>query len=304
MRRSHFLRRILAPGIGGVASALSLPALTTGCQVSPEIGQEPTETGSVQTEPAQNATQSPAQSKTAELSTPDESAPKTNEVWKVAIAPERRPFATEENGQLVGFDVDLIKAISKICGATAQIQAQPFDALTPMLQAKQIDMGLGAVAITKQLSNSIVFSDPYFGSGVAIITTAQNPTIKTLKSLQEKAIAVELDTMGAQLASDILGSQILTYDQSSEVLAAVEAGKADAALVALPILLDALNTGAVSQLQQKGRLLAMQDFGIVFCVSDDGDTAERINTINRALTTLEAEGTLNELYQRWLGISL
>ncbi|MGB3572126.1 MAG: transporter substrate-binding domain-containing protein [Phormidesmis sp.] len=248
--------------------------------------------------------QNSAELEPVEASDSGETVPEANETWKVAIAPGKRPFAMEENGQLVGFDVDLIKALSKVCGAIAQVQAQPFDALIPMLRAKQIDMGLGSVVITEQPSKSILFSKAYFGSGVAIVTTSENQSLKNLKSLQEKAIAVELNTVGAQLASDILGSRILTYDQSSEVLKAVETVEADAALIELPILLDALKTGTVSQLQQNGKLLAAQDFGIVFRVNEDESSINRIAAINSALSTLEADGTLNDLYQRWLGISL
>ncbi len=278
-----------------MVSAISLPLLTTGCQV-------PTK-GPSQDAASKDGTQSATELEQAETSNLDETSPKISETWKVAIAPGKPPFAMKEDGQLVGFDADLIKAISKVCGASAEIQVQPFDALIPMLQARQIDMGLGAVAITEPPSNSIAFSEAYFGSGVAIATTAKHQSLKNLKSLQEKVIAVELNTVGAQLASDILGSRLLTYDQSSDALKAVETGEADAALVDLPILLNALNTGVVSQLQQNGDLLAAQDFGIVFRTDDDESSINRIVAINSALRTLEADGTLDDLYQRWLGIS-
>lgn len=293
MRRSQFLRKSFKRGSGGLLLALGIPSLMTAC------GQ---------------STSAPKAASVAadQVSQPPESPPKT--VWRVAIAQGLRPFAMEKGNVLVGFDVDLIKAISEVCNVTLKLERQPFDALVALIQAEQIDAAMGAVPITPQRSEAVEFSRPYFRSGVAIAARAENDQLTTLKALSDKTIAVTLGTTGAQLAIDVLGSTILTFDQATDALTAVKTGKADAALVALPVLLDiqATQPETYASLQKMGELIDPYDYGIMVRAktpAEDEESAEaeqlnsedRLKTINAALKTLVKEGTYAEIYERWLG---
>ncbi|MGB7087929.1 MAG: transporter substrate-binding domain-containing protein [Phormidesmis sp.] len=265
----------------------------------------------------------------------DTAPPAPKETWRVAIAPGLRPFAMteavqpdssqqgniDENSlpettqaesaegqtQLVGFDVDLIKALGKACGASLQIESQPFDALIPMIQAARVDVAIGAVPITPARSEAVKFSDPYFQSGVAIAALPKNDQLKTLKDLRNQTIAVQLETAGARLAIDIPGSSILTFREASAALQAVEKGQADAALVALPILLDHLKTHPTSAVQKIGKLAEAHDFGIMMRPSEGPKeeqqtvALDRLSKVNAALKTLVDDGTYAKIHERWLG---
>lgn len=276
MRRSQFFKRVLRLGFSGCAGVVGLSAGIQACQ---QKGKPNTATTA---EP--EATKSyPA-----------------GETWQVAIAPGIRPFAMEEDGKLVGFDIDLIQAIAAVCQATVQIQSQPFDGLVPAMQAKQIDIAMGAIASLSELPGSVEFSQPYFQSGIAIATHLDNKAISNLKSLKNRTIAVALNSTGAKLAIDISGSRILTYDQNISALKTVETGKADAALVPLPTLLDALKTGQVSQLKQTGKLLERQKLGVMIRAQKTTGQPTMLAAVNKALSALEKNGTYGELHRRWL----
>ena len=292
VRRSHFLRQG-ARGTGGLILALGIPSTFTACQPS----APPRAASVVET----IETFSPAP-----LSEPV--------VWRVAIAQGLRPFAMEQGDVLVGFDLDLIKAIAEVCNATLKLERQPFDALTALIQAGQIDLAMGAVPITPERSAAVDFSLSYFHSGVTIVALPKNNQLSTLKALTGKKIAVTLGTAGAQLAIDVLGSTILTFNETTAALTAVKAGEADLALVALPTLLYIQSTQAdYADLQRMGKLIDDYDFGIVVRSeahaedsSDQDEAAQadsdsRLKAVNAALRTLVRDGTYAEIYERWLG---
>ncbi len=293
MRRSQFLRKSLRRGSSGLLLALGIPSMMTACGQSVSVPDA-----------ASVAADSTSQ--------PSEIKPKT--VWRVAIAQGLRPFAMEKGDVLVGFDLDLIKAIGEVCNVTLKLERQPFDALAALIQAAQIDVAMGAVPITLGRSEAVEFSRPYFRSGVAIIARSENDQLTTLKALSDQTIAVTLGTSGAQLAIDVLGSTILTFDQATDALTAVKTGQADAALVALPVLLDiqATQLETYTSLQKMGELIDTYDYGIMVrsetrtedkdsVETEQSDREDRLSAINAALKTLVKDGTYAEIYERWLG---
>ena len=319
MRRSQFLKQSFKRSLIGLAVVTGLPSAMRACRQSTS---QPLATGP---STAKSAASPVAANKTAR----EEPLP-TQDQWRVAIAPGVPPFVRRKGERLVGFDVDLIRAIGTACGVTLQIEPQPFDALAPLIQSGSIDVAIGAIPISPTRTESTEstestepsdFSQPYFRSGIAIVALPENERFNSLKALKDKTIAVQLETAGARLAIDIQGSNILTFDQATATLKAVEDRNADVGLVALPALLDGLKTDSVAGVQQMGDLIDTYDFGIIVRPTDpkaeqgrkkrkrSGDrrakaTPEenRLSAINTALDTLIENGTYAKIYRRWLGI--
>ncbi|MGB3292375.1 MAG: transporter substrate-binding domain-containing protein [Phormidesmis sp.] len=301
MRRSRFLRT-LKRATSGLILAMGLPTTVTACRQS----ASPPQAASV--------------AETAPQPLVAQSEPKAT--WRVAIAQGLRPFIIEKDDLLVGFDIDLIKAIGEVCGVTLKLERQPFDALAALIRAEQIEMAMGAVPITPEQSGGVEFSRPYFHSGVAITALPTNAQLTTPKALSGKTIAVTLGTAGAQLAIDVLGSTILTFDQAADTLTAVKKGEADAALIALPVLLDIQATQAdYADLQTMGKLIDPYDFGIMVrsepsskpsskssseasansSVKTQTAGDDRLRAVDGALKTLVKDGTYADIHERWLG---
>ena len=285
-------------GTGGLILTLGIPNTFTACQPSASPPQAASVAETIEPAPLV--------------------APSEPTIWRVAIARGLRPFAMEKGDVLVGFDLDLIKAIGEICNVTLKLERQPFDALAALMQAGQIDLAMGAVPITTERSAAVNFSRPYFHSGVAIVALPENNQLTTLKALNGKKIAVTLGTAGAPLAIDVLGSTILTFEQTTEALIAVKKGEADAAFVTLPTLLDIQATQAdYASLRKMGKLMDTYDFGIMVRSEasteassevsakpvEKAQTASdtRLRTVNAALKTLGRNGTYADIYKRWLG---
>lgn len=79
------------------------------------------------------------------------------------------PFENVEGGKTVGFDVDLVDAIAKQLGLTAEFKSYKFDALITGVQAgTEFDMIASAMTITDERKQSVDFSDPYINSNQSL----------------------------------------------------------------------------------------------------------------------------------------
>ncbi len=114
------------------------------------------------------------------------------------------PFEmVDKSGKLVGFDIELAKAMAKELGVEAEFQNNSFAGLIPALQAGKIDIVLAGMAITDKRKEAIDFTDPYYEAGQALLVHKSIPGIKNYKELDKpgNVIAVSLGTVADQVAS-------------------------------------------------------------------------------------------------------
>ena len=95
---------------------------------------------------------------------------------------------TSKEGELMGYEVDLARAMAKSMGVKAQLKTMPFAELLPALEAGKIDMIISNMTITPGRNMKVAFVGPYFVSGKAFLTKKRpspwqtKPMILTLKT--------------------------------------------------------------------------------------------------------------------------
>ena len=101
----------------------------------------------------------------------DEKEAGGEKIMRVGTEPSFAPFEMQAEGseELTGFDMDLIRAIGKHLGYKVEISAMGFDALIPALQADNIDVALAGMSITEERKQQVIFSDPYYKSGLLVM---------------------------------------------------------------------------------------------------------------------------------------
>lgn len=281
MKRSRFVKGFLTSFLTGIGAA----AISACSRQSEPEGDAP-----AAGEPGANAATAAEEAAEIAVTGP----------WKVALAAGFPPFVkVQAEGRLEGFDVDLITAIGAALGVTLQLELLPFDSLLPTLQAGRAEVALGAIPITPERAESVNFSQPYFDAGVAIAIATSRTDIADLQDLQDQQVAVVLDTAGAQLALDISGSTLQTFETDRQALEAVSTRKADAALVTLPAVLDAIAAEQISGIKRVGDRLTREQYGIAVPKSSD----DRLAAINLTLERLKSNGTYADLYEKWFGPS-
>lgn len=96
-----------------------------------------------------------------------------------------QPYEYYDNGEIVGLDVDIMKAVCDKLGMTLRIEDMEFEAIINAVQSGKADVGAAGMTVTEDRLKSIDFTDPYTTSKQVIIV--KDPDAKTEKlSFSEK----------------------------------------------------------------------------------------------------------------------
>jgi len=221
---------------------------------------------------------------------------KAQKTLKVATEPAFPPFEFQgDGGELVGFDIDLMKAIGEAAGFEVQFQSLPFDGIIPALQAKTVDAAISSMTITADREKAVDFSRPYFKAGLAIAIKANNKDVTSLDSLKNKNIAVQIGTTGAAKAKRIPGAKIRTFDSAPLALQELVNGNVDAVINDAPVTLYAIKTSNLQGIKVVEQLLTEEYYGIA---TPKG--SPNLAAIDKGLTTILDNGTYEQIYQKWL----
>jgi len=77
-------------------------------------------------------------------------------------------------GELVGFDIDMAKAMAETMGVKLELKTMPFDQLIPALEQGKVDIALSNMTMTVDRNMRVAFAGPYFVSGKCLITKEQD----------------------------------------------------------------------------------------------------------------------------------
>lgn len=214
---------------------------------------------------------------------------------KVAVEPVYAPFEFKsKDGDIQGFDIDLIRAVGQAAGFTVKFQNIAFDGIIPALQAKTVDAAVGAMTITPERAKAVAFSRPYFKAGLAIAVKDETQNIKTLTDLQGKKIAVQIGTTGAETAKKIPNADIRTFNAAVLALQELKNGNVDAVINDAPTTLYAVKTGNLKGIRIAGDFLTQEYYGIPTPLN-----SQNLPLINQGLTTILNNGTYQQIYQKW-----
>lgn len=208
------------------------------------------------------------------------------------------PFEFMEDGEYVGFDIDLINAVAEEAGFEIELETTNFDGIIPGLQTGQFDIAIAGISITEERKEKIDYSDPYYESGLAMGVRSDNTDINGIEDLAGKTIATRLgSTSAAYIKENIEGATPNEYDQLDQAYMAVENGSADAILYDAPNVHYYINTTGDGTLKVVGDLYQAEDYGIAITKGNEA----LVEAINEALATLRENGTYDEIYEKWFG---
>lgn len=203
-----------------------------------------------------------------------------------------------KQNKLVGFDIDLAKAITKeILGKDGKAELFQTTSKTkiPVLKNGNVDALMATVTITPERKKEVTFSKPYFNAGQSLLV-ANNSKIKSVKDLNKSGIvvvAVKGTTAVDNIRKFAPKARVLEYDDYGQCFTALKAGQGQAMSTDNGILagIAAENPGY----KVVGGTFTHEPYGIAV---DKGQT-KMADAINKALTKLEKDGTYNRLMHKW-----
>lgn len=203
------------------------------------------------------------------------------------------PFEYLENGEITGFDMDLVHEIGKIVDADIKIVDMAFDGLLPALQMKKVDLVIAGMTANEERMKTVSFTQPYYTASQVIIVKEGDSSIKSFADLKGKKVGVMLGFTGDMVVSEIDGVKIERFNATYAGIMALQAGKVEA------IVLDsepAKNYVA----QNKGLVLAdadaeQEEYAIAVRKNDKA----LLEKVEKALSEIKENGTYDKLIQKY-----
>lgn len=207
-------------------------------------------------------------------------------------------FTEEETGDIIGFDIDLIKAIADDQGFEVEIQSLGFDALVMAIQSGNIDIIASGMTINDEREKKVDFSTAYINAGLALAVSADNDTITSVDDLAGKKVAVQIGTTGAEKAQELLDAdvieEIVTLNTVDLVMMELINGGVDAVINDLPVTKAYMNQQP-DKIKIVGEPLNSESYG--FAVSENN--TELLEKINQGLQNVMDNGTYDEIQAKY-----
>ncbi|SJM63576.1 transporter substrate-binding domain-containing protein [Microbacterium sp. JB110] len=208
------------------------------------------------------------------------------------------PFEFEEDGEYVGFDIDVVNEIADRVGFEIDLESTNFDGIIPGLQTGAFDIAIAGITITEDRKSAVDFTSPYYKSGLRIGVPADNTDITGVDDLEGLTIATRLGSTSADyITENIDGATPNTYEQLDQAYLSVEGGGSDAVLYDAPNVEYYILTEGEDSLKTVGELLEAQDYGIALAKGNE----DLLEAMNAALAEMIDDGTYADIYNEWFG---
>ncbi len=274
------------------AAASSAPASSSASSATSEVSS-----------PA-SASSSPASSPDTTVSDADVEAAKTALIkpgtLTVCTSLSYEPFQFVQEGEVVGFDVDLLDLVAAKLGATQEIIDTPFEGIKSgdATATKQCDAAAAAMSITPEREAVMLFSEPYFDANQALVVPEAS-TATTLADLAGKRVAGQTATTGLDYLNankDANGYEIVEYQDFPSQSDALITGQVDAAVNDIPVWNTAVtnNPGVI-------KVVAQFDTGDKYGVGMALDAEALKAVVDATIDEARSDGTYDEIYTKWIG---
>lgn len=218
----------------------------------------------------------------------------TEKELKVGLNSTFAPFEYIKDGQLTGFDVDLINEIGKNLGYKITFIDQSFDGLIPSLKAGKIDLIVSGMSATEERKQSVDFTDEYFSSTQVYLRKKGNTSIDTKEGLSGKKVGVQLGTIQEIEGKKINGAIVVANESTVNVLMELNAGKSDAVILENIVAYEYLKNYPDLEVFFEEPISA----GMAMAF-DKGKHTELISQINSELKKLKENGKYDELRKKY-----
>ncbi|MDC7232661.1 MAG: transporter substrate-binding domain-containing protein, partial [Spirochaetales bacterium] len=118
-----------------------------------------------------------------------------------------------ENKEIIGFDVDLIKAAAKAGGFEVNVVNTAWDGIFAGLANGNYDAVMSSVTITDERKASMDFSVPYINAGQVLIVAKDSTGMTTLADMAGKKVGAQIGTTGAIAITEAGDIELKTYDE-------------------------------------------------------------------------------------------
>ena len=111
----------------------------------------------------------------------------------------------DESGEIVGIDIEIVKAIAEAAGIEVEFKNYGWDPLFPAVKSGEVDFAVSSITIDEDRQKEFDFTDPYYEANQLILVPEDSDVTK-FEDLKDKKVSVQINTTGHMAVRGLLGN--------------------------------------------------------------------------------------------------
>jgi polar amino acid transport system substrate-binding protein len=217
---------------------------------------------------------------------------------RIGMTGTQPPFSMKaKNGELIGYEVDLAKALAKNMGVKLKLVEMPFSDLLGSLKSGKIDAVMSGMTMTPERNLEVLFAGPYILSGKSILTKSKLISEISAGKTEKKYRIVTLkgSTSVEFVKSYMPEQELILVDNYNTGVDMVLNDKADAMVADKPICVVTIMKNQGKDLVTSEQPLTIEPIGMAL----PSDDPQFLNLVENYISSLELSGNLPALEKMW-----
>lgn len=207
----------------------------------------------------------------------------------------------DENGNLVGFEVEVSGAVAQKLGVKPEYVTGEWDGLLAGVQAGRYDLMANGVGYTEERAKAYYYSDFYAFNRTALVVRGDNEEITSFADLAGKTTCNSANST-YQLLAEKYGATVKDVESLDGTIEELIAGRVDATLNAEVSIHDYMNEKPEADIKMVAFDEDVEKVGMIMPYGTDSDALRE--AVNKALKELREEGKLAEISNKYFGMDI
>ena len=206
-------------------------------------------------------------------------------------------YVDEKSREIVGYDIDFIKAIARKLGVKVELKPVTSASRMPQLQEGNIDIIAATMTKNPERAKQIDFSHTYFFTGQKFIT--KKGTVKSLKDLEGKKIGTAKGSTSEQnVKKSLPTATVLSFDDYPQAFLALQQGKVQAVTTDEAILAGILAKAPnKAQFEIPNVQISDEPYGLGMRKGDK----QFVDFVDKTILEMEKSGEAKKIFEKWFG---
>ncbi|NMM06647.1 basic amino acid ABC transporter substrate-binding protein [Polaromonas sp.] len=222
-------------------------------------------------------------------------------VYVVGTDAAYAPFESQnEKGEIVGFDIDVVKAAAQKAGIEVKFVNTPWEGIFNTLAQGDRDFLVSSITITDERKQTMDFSSPYFDAQ-QLIAVKKDSKIAKFDDLKKLKVGVQNGTTGDEVITKLQGKEsanIKRFESTPLALKELEGGGVDAVVADNGVVVHYVNNNSGSNFKTiSDASFPAEQYGVAV---KKGNT-ELLEKINKGLADIKTDGSYQQIYTKYFG---
>ena len=202
------------------------------------------------------------------------------------------PFGYLEDGNIAGFDYDIMSEIAKLTGIKVEFNQMQFSGLLPALQTKKIDAIIAGMTVTEERKQFVNFSETYYVSSQVILVHRDDNSIKNFDNLVGKNVGTVIGTTGDTIMTENERVNTKKFDTGAQAVLSLKEKKIDA------IVFDKEPCKNFAKYNSEIKLIESDAVQEDYAIAVRKEDTSLLENINKGISIIMTNGTYERLIEK------